>query len=164
MGLFTEHNALTAHNSWLLVLAEDGIFGYLAWFLLVGFSIQQMYVVGHHTEVSPDDTTGNRATGNGTPQVRPVAGAPRTQALAIAMYYASIGLLVSAFFLSRSYTFLMFLYWGFCAGHYNGARARDKVMPAVDTRHFGRKWASAALLSLPVFYVLVRVLLAVQHD
>src|SRR5262249_15715440 len=48
MGLFTEHNTLTAHNSWMLVLAELGLFGYLVWFSLVGFSVQQMYVVGHY--------------------------------------------------------------------------------------------------------------------
>lgn len=146
MGLFTEHNFLTAHNSWLLVLAELGLFGYLAWFSLVAFSIQQTYVVGHYpAPTGPSD--------------RESASDRREQPLSLAMFYASVGFLVCAFFLSRSYTFIFFMYWGLCAGLYNGARARRPGMPAAGTREFGRKWAMSGFASIPVFYVLVRILL-----
>jgi O-antigen ligase len=155
LGLFTEHNALTAHNSWLLVLAELGLFGYIAWFSLVGFSVQQMYVVGHY--VAP-------------PTAGPVARAPkpvtepRVQSLGLTLFYTSVGVLVCAFFLSRSYALLLFLYWGLCTGVYNGARARLPGMAAVGSPEFGKHWVIAAVASIPFFFVLVRVLLVLNND
>jgi hypothetical protein len=55
------------------------------------------------------------------------------------------------------------LYWGFCAGVYNGARARYPGLRPVGSTEFGRRWAIAAVVSIPVFFVLIRVLLAVDH-
>jgi len=152
LGLFTEHNTLTAHNSWLLVLAELGLFGYLAWFSLVAFSAHQMYVLGHSSPAA--------AVGPGTG--KNAKGEPRVENLGLALFYASVGLLVCAFFLSRSYTFLFFMYWGLCAGLYNGARARNTAIPAVGSQEFGRHWAIAAVASIPAFYILVRILLIVS--
>jgi putative inorganic carbon (hco3(-)) transporter len=152
MGLFTEHNPLTAHNSWVLVLAELGVFGYIAWFSLVAFSVQQMYKVGH----SPVLVS--------APAGRDFAGEPQVQPLGLTLFYSSIGILVCAFFLSRSYTFLFFMYWGLCAGLYNSARRRYAAMPAVGGQEFGRKWAMVAVASIPGIYVLVRVLLVINHD
>jgi putative inorganic carbon (HCO3(-)) transporter len=155
MGLFTEHNSLTAHNSWMLVLAELGFFGYVVWFCLAGFSIQQMYVVGHYVAAP----AAKSAAGD---QKR--AGEPHVEPLGLALFYTSVGMLVSAFFLSRSYTFLFFMYWGFCTGLYNGARARNPGLRAVGGQEFGRQWAIAAVASIPAFYILIRVLLVIDHD
>jgi len=156
MGLFTEHNTLTAHNSWLLVLAEIGFVGYVAWFSLVAFSLQQMYVVGHY--VAPvAASSGADSRGGG-------AGDRGEQPLALVMFYVSVGLLVSAFFLSRSYMFLFFMYWGLCAGVYNGARDRRPGVPRVGAKEFAGRWSIAAVVSIPVFYLLIRILLAVDHE
>src|SRR5262249_5396232 len=155
MGLFTEHNKLTAHNSWMLVLAELGLFGYMVWFSLAGFSTQQMYVVGKY--VAP------AAARPAAREAKP-ASEPRVQSLGLTLFYTSVGVLVCAFFLSRSYSLLFFLYWGLCAGMYNGARARLPGMAAVGSHEFGKHWAIAAVASIPAFYVLIRVLLVVNHD
>ena len=138
LGLFTEYNFLTAHNSWLLVLAEIGFFGYIAWFSVVGMSMHQMYVVGHRGQpLSPDG------------------------ALGLSMFYAGIGFLVGAFFLSRSYSVMFFLFWGWTAGIYNGARLRDPSIPGVGLKDFGSRWAGVGVASIPAFYILVRILLVV---
>src|SRR5262249_25958672 len=136
MGLFTEHNALTAHNSWMLVLAELGIFGYVVWFSLAGFCIQQMYAVGQY--VAPP--TGSPAARDPKSQ-----GEPRIETLGITLFYTSVGVLACAFFLSRSYSLMFFLYWGLCTGMYNGARARLPGMAAVGSQEFGKRWAMAAV-------------------
>jgi hypothetical protein len=114
-----------------------------------------MYVVGHY--VAPP--AGSPAGRNQEP-----SGEPRVQNLGLTLFFTSVGVLVCAFFLSRSYSLLFFLYWGLCAGMYNAARARLPAMAAVGTQEFGKTWAMAAIGSIPAFYVLVRVLLVIDHD
>jgi uncharacterized transporter YbjL len=114
-----------------------------------------MYVVGHYT-VPP--TTG--------PVARPLEAQtePGVQSLGLTLFYTSVGVLICAFFLSRSYALLFFLYWGLCTGMYNGARARLPAMAAIGGHEFGKNWVIAALGSIPVFYILVRVLLVLNND
>lgn len=144
-GLFTEYNDLTAHNSWLLVLAELGLPGYVLWYCAFAFSMQQLWMIAH----APTQAS------------QPAADIVDDRRFATALLYSGIGVLVTAFFLSRSYSVLMFLFWGWCAGVYNGALSRGAGIPAIQLSASGKRWAGTALMSIPAFYLLVRVLLIV---
>jgi O-antigen ligase len=147
-GLFTEYNDLTAHNSWLLVLAELGLPGYVLWFCSFAFSMQQLWLIAR-TSGQPTDSSANAVE---------IADDRR---FATALLYSGIGILVTAFFLSRSYSVLLFLFWGWCAGVHNGALRRGIGIPAMELPTFGSWWAGTAIVSIPVLYVLVRILLIV---
>jgi putative inorganic carbon (HCO3(-)) transporter len=148
-GLFTEYNDLTAHNSWLLVLAELGLPGYVLWYCTFALSMQQLWAVARSSG-QPQD-----------PSADGVAEVADDRLFATALFYSGIGILVTAFFLSRSYSVLMFLFWGWCAGLNNGALRRGVGIPAVELARAGKRWAGTAVMSIPAFYVLVRLLLIV---
>jgi O-antigen ligase len=147
-GLFADHNEITAHNSWMLVLAELGLPGYLLWFTLVGISLQMMWTVSRFRAAHERAEDANSADAD--------------RALAAALLWSGGGMMAAAFFLSRSYSILMFLFWGCAAGHYLGARRRTPVLPSLGLESLARRWAGFAIASIAVFFVLVRALLLVQ--
>jgi O-antigen ligase len=148
-GLFTEYNDLTAHNSWLLVLAELGLPGYVLWYCAIALSMQQLWRIAH-ADGQPLDTS-----------VQNLSAVADDRLFATALFYSGVGILVTAFFLSRSYSVLLFLFWGWCAGVHNGALRRGIGIPAMELPTFGSWWAGTAIVSIPVLYVLVRILLIV---
>src|SRR3546814_14583581 len=56
VGNFTDHTRLTAHNSFVLVLAETGIVGYTVWLAMGGYCFWMPIVVLRLTAVMDDPT------------------------------------------------------------------------------------------------------------
>jgi hypothetical protein len=104
-GQFTEHHFLTAHNAFLLSLAELGPLGFLLWTSAIYFAFKvtvrvQVEAVG-----------------------RPEAEAARSWAMGL---LASLsGLLVSAVFLSITYHVILWTYLGLSAALYAAVRRHD---------------------------------------
>ncbi len=146
VGNFTEYNDLTAHNSWILVLAETGFMGYVLWLAFVGYSIWMMIAVLRH---HPHDQQGTEQ----------VALWRKERAMAMALLLSMCGLFASAFFLSRSYTVVMYLLLAVVVGYYTGARQRFPDLPAFRLARTGWRWVPIALGSIFVLYVMVAVML-----
>jgi O-Antigen ligase len=145
-GLFTDHNELTAHNSWVLVLAETGLTGYLPWFTATTISLLMLWKMRIAALPSSDAALQHSA---------------RDRALAGTVFWSTLGMLFSAFFLSRSYNVLFFLLWAWSAGHAAGFAKRDPAFVPVDLKSHVWRWAMLAAASIVAFYILVWILLAV---
>ncbi|MDP3824318.1 MAG: O-antigen ligase family protein [Burkholderiales bacterium] len=129
-GLFTEHHPLTAHNSFVLAIAELGTVGYFFWLSILivsGLMLARILRSAAPDELPPpviDPGT------YGLPPVLPVVNADTTmswadlQLAARALAYSMIGSLVTAFFLSRSYVVFLFLLVAMIVAVYQMARTR----------------------------------------
>jgi O-antigen ligase len=140
-GLFTDHNALTAHNSWLLVLAETGFVGYVFWFTATTLSLRMLWCM-----MSSPTSDGSTLRAQ-TPDCR----------LAAALFWSAAATLGAAFFLSRSYSLLFFLLWGWAAGHYLGMRRRGWALRefTLDSNAM-RRWVGLAIFSVAIAYLIVK--------
>lgn len=105
LGQFTEYHYLTAHNSYILCLAELGFIGLYLWTAIVYMSIK-IAVVGYFRYAK-----------------RPGAEVARDWGLALIASFA--GLLVGVFFLSFSYHAVLWIYVGLAGAYYSAARTHD---------------------------------------
>jgi O-antigen ligase len=140
-GQFADYNSLTAHNSWLLALAETGLFGYVLWFTATTLSTLMLWKIASTPESAPDSPTSH------------------DRSLATALFWSSGAMLIAALFLSRSYNQLFFLFWAFSAGHYTGARRRDPTLPRFELKSLAARWFGLTLASILCAFVVVRILL-----
>jgi O-antigen ligase len=145
-GNFTEYNELTAHNSFVLVLAETGFIGFVLWLAFVGYGFWMMLTIVRHTH---------------TPSTDPLIEADwlMEKQMALTLLLSLCGLFASAFFLSRSYMVVMYLIAAMVAGHYVGARQRWPDLPVFRISDGGWRWVPAAMGTVAAFFVLVAVLL-----
>jgi putative inorganic carbon (hco3(-)) transporter len=128
-GAFLDHHVLTAHNSFVLVFAELGLFGYFFWFGLISLSAIELSK-GYHAR----DST-----------------APPPREL-ICIFFAFLGYFVCAWFLSRSYSnsFFLLVSTTICAGRL----AYLTISPSsrVDTVLWLRRTTVYSLLSILAVY------------
>ena len=145
-GNFTEYNELTAHNSFVLVLAETGFVGFVTWLAFVGYGFWMMLTIVRHVRVPGTD-----------PKVE--AEWVMEKQLALTLLLSLCGLFAAAFFLSRSYMVVLYLIAAMVAGHYIGARKRWPELPCFRLSDGGWRWVPAAAGSVAALFVLVAVLL-----
>jgi len=147
-GNFTDYNYLTAHNSLVLVLAETGFVGFTLWLGFLGYCFWMMLtVLRHQPELADAGAT----------------AAWRTErAIAMTMLLSLSGWLATAFFLSRSYTVVLYLLTALVVAVYANARRQFSSLPGFD---LGRDWvrlAGFAAMTVVGLYVVAKVLLAFQ--
>jgi O-antigen ligase len=145
-GNFTEYNELTAHNSFVLVLAETGFVGFVTWLAFVGYGFWMMLTIIRHVRVPGDD-----------PKVEAEWATEKHMALTLLL--SLCGLFAAAFFLSRSYMVVLYLIAAMVAGYYIGARKRWPELPFFRLSDGGWRWVPAAAGSVAALFVLVAVLL-----
>jgi len=145
-GNFTEYNDLTAHNSFVLVLAETGFIGYMLWLAFVGYGFWMMLTVLRHKPDGLDDPVRTKAWLG-------------EQRMALTLLLSLCGLFSAAFFLSRSYTVVMYLLAAMVVGYYVSARQRFPGLRLFKLASNGWFWLSASAGSIAGFFVLVAVLL-----
>ena len=83
---YTDHHHLTTHNSFILALVENGIFGFIAYFSIFIISIDTAIRVAYSEENEKKSTE------------------------IISLVGGLIGIVISIFFISRTYVLLPFLY------------------------------------------------------
>ena len=105
LGQFNEYHHLTAHNSYVLALAELGLPGLVLWIAVLYLSIK-IVVVGYF-----------RYAGR--------AGAEVARDWALALIAAFAALLVGIFFLSFTYHSVLWIYAGLAGAYYSCARTHD---------------------------------------
>ena len=148
-GLFADNNAnLTAHNSFVLVLAETGLVGYVVWLAFVGYGLRMTLAMWRLP--APAATATDTAT---------LASWKRERSLALTLLLAQVGFLAAAFFLSRSYVILLYLLAGLVVGWYTGARSRWDGLPKFELSRDLVRWPVIAVASIVLLYVVVKILL-----
>lgn len=165
-GLFTDHNQLTAHNSFVLAIAELGLVGYFVWFAILAISGVMLWRLLALPEPSPAPTASESEPDqrpferNRDPQDPPPSWVD-IQAAAAALSYAYVGALVAAFFLSRTYVVFLYLMVALVVAVYQLAgRHWPALTPVRVGSMFGRLLA-LALASIAGLWLLTRVLLSV---
>jgi small-conductance mechanosensitive channel len=151
---FADHNAnLTAHNSFVLVLAETGIIGFTVWLAFVGYCFRMMYVVVRQRARVP----------GALPEAQPDPVVERQwhddKAITVALLLSLVGFFVAAFFLSRSYVILLYLLAALVVGHYQELRRRWPALPAFRLGRDLWLWPAMAAVAVVFLYVMVKVLL-----
>jgi O-antigen ligase len=145
-GNFTDYNQLTAHNSFVLVLAETGFVGYVLWLALIGYSFWMAAAV---LCLKPDAATEPERHRQWL----------RERPLALTLLLSLCGMFVCAFFLSRSYMIVLYFLLAIVTGYYLGARQRVAGLPSFSMGESGMRWIPAAIGSIAGLFVLVAVLL-----
>lgn len=168
-GAYSDNFALTAHNSFVLVLAESGIIGFTIWLALVGYT-GRMLLEALRSAAGPaapgidqHGEPGGYAAGAAAFDDPAVVEAERIDDLAIAKALALsfCGLLVTAFFLSRSYVVLPYLLIALVTAHYAGMRERYPDMASYRLHRDVLRWPLWSLLAVAGLFLTVKTLLAI---
>lgn len=158
MNAFTEYNDLTAHNSYLLILSELGLLGYLFWVLMIMSSgLLAWYAI--HARFAPPPAT---IETNKSIFQRPAEKVPDTHALAIEgqmVLYALVGYLGAAFFLSRSYIVVPYMICGMAVAIYHRARREAEEVQELSGSTLTGILVALVPLSMIGLYLTVRFLL-----
>lgn len=150
---FSELHNLTAHNSYVLVLAETGIIGFMVWLAFVGYGFRMMLAVRGVRGRVPG------ALPEAEPSPAVEAQWHDDRAASTALLLSLIGFFTAAFFLSRSYVIILYLLAALVVGHYLELRRRWPMLPAFRLGRDLWLWPMVALAGAVGLYVTVKVLL-----
>jgi hypothetical protein len=133
LGQFGEYHYKTAHNAYLLALAELGLPGMLLFGVIVYLSakipVMALRYVGQRSAQGP------------------MPGARLTQAWAMGLLAAFAGLAVGIFFLSFTYHYVLWIYFGLSGAFYNALHRHDPTFRVVCG---ARDFALIGLINLAV--------------
>ena len=153
-GNYTEINPLTAHNSFVLVLAETGIIGFTVWLAIVGYSFRMMLAVIRRGDEIMDDVPAD------VPDELAIDEWRDDRAITLTLLLSLTGFFVSAFFLSRSYVIILYLLVAIVVAHYVRMRETYPSLPAFTLDKDLMRWPVYAAIGVISLYVMVKVLLA----
>ncbi|HWM87848.1 MAG TPA: O-antigen ligase family protein [Kofleriaceae bacterium] len=130
-GQFVEHHHLTAHNSYVLALAETGIIGFMLWSAVLYVSVKTLLMA--------------------VMRYRGVEEARVAQSWGLALLASVAGLCVGIFFLSFAWHHLFWIYMGLVGAYYQAIRTHD---PEFRVRMGWLDWGAIAGLGLVVMTML----------
>ncbi len=153
-GGYEDLYALTAHNSYVLVLAETGIIGFTIWIAFVGYLFRMMFAVLRLQEISPTDLPPDAEDWEVLDQWQ------RDRAVAMALLLSLCAFFAAAFFLSRSYVIILYILAALVVGYYTAMRRRYPELPAFSLVRDAFRWPLWSVAGVLGLYVVVKVLLA----
>lgn len=146
-NMFIEHHIRTAHNSYVLVIAELGILGYFVWLSIIVLTTMMLLQIERMDAPRPN---------------MPPEEAARWQALhgaSRALLYGMVGGLMASMFLSRSYTVIWYVHIGLVVAMYQLIRRQwPMIEPITFSKYWGRLFAFSNA-TVFIFWLLTRVLL-----
>jgi len=163
---FVEHNVLTAHNSFYLVLAELGFVGYTFWLTLLLISTLMVFkasLINRRVSTEAEDKTGidnslqDRSKDKGIESKTPEVDVISKQSYAI--FLAMIGYLSAAFFLSRSYNIVLFILCALCVSVFYIMREHNTEIKAINFGGYIGRYIGFSIISIIGLYVIVKILL-----
>ena len=147
-GNFMEHHELTAHNSFVLIFAELGLFGYFFWLAFAGLSLYMAYRIQHIQ--APVHQASEQDDGAGWDAYRKIANT---------YLYSMVGFFAAAFFLSRSYNVLLFILCALCVALYQCVRRAWADFSAIPLKQIVVKTLMFEFGSIVFMYAVVKTLL-----
>ena len=149
MDAYTKHNELTAHNSYVLVLGELGVFGFVTWslFLMLLF----VYLINTIKNIkstldSTDDSSELRTY------------ITNELSIVYCSFYSMIAFVTGSFFLSRSYSFTLYIFSGIAFSSYLRLIERDPSFN-ITTNNYILKLIACSLLLIILLNLVVKLLL-----
>lgn len=144
-GLFTEHNFLTAHNSFVLVLAETGFVGFTIWLAFVVYCFRMMYAL-YRYDPKPTNPEAARSWAN-------------ERAIGTTLLLTLCGLFCAAFFLSRTYVIILYFFAAMVVGEYSGASQRFPGLPVFRLGADATRIVVTSVGAIIALYLITRILL-----
>lgn len=141
--MFTEHHHMTAHNSYVLVLAESGIFGFFFW---LGMVILTFLQIRHVINTIKDTGLTTVAAEHYDPAK-----------LMLALFLGFIAVLFGIFFLSRSYNIFIFIVLATILSAYRLAQTVGVPELQLPQRHLTVLFSTLA--AIVALYLITRILL-----
>jgi len=173
--MYSDYHHLTAHNSFVLVMAETGIVGYTLWLAFILYAFRMMWAASRgmgqpvardedalEAELEAAEAAGEDVDALLAAEEARDASLAEGRGIAMALLLSLAGFFTCAFFLSRSYVVILYLLAAVVVAHYVDMRRDDPSLP-----HFT---LSKDFLLLPVIgvaatiglMVVVKVLLVIQ--
>jgi putative inorganic carbon (hco3(-)) transporter len=147
---FVEHHGLTAHNSLVLCMAELGLAGTAGWIGLFYFIFRDSRWLSRQPAPADESATADAMHSRGA-----VAGTDSSWHVVFPICLVTY--MVGAFFLSRTYTPPLYVYFGLAVAAVRvEAERRGLEMPAGSRQDFARI-AGITLGSVPFVMLLVRL-------
>jgi hypothetical protein len=143
-GNFTEHNYLTAHNSFVLALAETGFVGFAIWLAFVVYCFRMMFAIVRHGPTPDADPAGPRAL---------------HQRIAMTLLLSLSGLFTAAFFLSRTYVIVPYLLAALVVAEYSVASTALPDLPKFRIGRDALRVVLTACVAIVALFMITRVLL-----
>jgi len=154
IGQFGEYHYLTAHNSYLLALAELGFPGAVLFCTLIYVSFKiPVTILARYPSPTRRMRAGLVHAGNVGSDAVDLEAASVARAWAVGFLAAFCGLAVGIFFLSFSYHYVLWIYMGLSGALYSATKAHDPEF----TVEFGWRDFGLILVSLIVLVVAVFV-------
>lgn len=147
-GQFLDYHNQTAHNSFVLVFAELGLFGALLWTSLFVTTVYLLMKVSKREFIPADlPLNDNR-----------MSLAIEESKIAMTLLYSFLGFMVAGFFLSRAYAPLLYLFLGMAAASYGRARRLfPEAPPLYDTKHLAVLTTKVTFALIVVIYTLMKI-------
>ncbi len=165
--MYSDYHHLTAHNSFVLILAETGIVGFTLWLAFVLYCFRMMWVgsrppgeLAWQSEVALD-ADGDAETALAeldAIEARIVEG----RAIAMTLLLSLVGFFTCAFFLSRSYVIVLYLLAALVVAHYVDMRRDDPTLPGFSFGDDLLLWPVVGVAGAVGLYVMVKILLVMQ--
>lgn len=153
-GGYSDLNALTAHNSFVLVLAETGIVGFTIWIAMVGYCFRMVLaVLGRNDDIMAD-------VPEDAEDATVVSEWLDDRALSLTLLLSLSGFFVCAFFLSRSYVVILYLLVALVVAHYARMRATYASLPEFSLGRDVVVWPAWSIAGVVGLFVTVKLLLA----
>jgi len=142
-GGFIEHHKRTAHNSYVLMLAELGALGYLMWFMLIALTLLMLIKV-FTLEKS---------------RFKEKEHIINDIFLAKCLFLSFIGFLATAFFLTRTFVVFLYVFIGLAVAVYYRVQKEAPEIGEVTSKNSLLRILAAGLLSLIGLYFIIVLLL-----
>lgn len=165
--MYSDYHHLTAHNSFVLILAETGIVGFTLWLAFVLYCFRMMWVgsrppgeLAWQSEAAPE-ADGDAETALAeldAIEARIVEG----RAMAMTLLLSLVGFFTCAFFLSRSYVIVLYLLAALVVAHYVDMRRDDPGLPGFALADDLLLWPIVGVAGAVGLYAMVKVLLVMQ--
>lgn len=153
-GGYSDLHELTAHNSFVLVLAETGFVGFTIWLAIVGYCFRMMLAVLKRGDDIIDDVPLE------VPDEVALADWQRDKALTLTFLMSLTGFFTAAFFLSRSYVVILYLLVALVVAHYTRMRETYPSLPQFTLTKDILRWPIYSVIGVIGLYLTVKVLLA----
>ena len=147
-GNFMDHHGLVAHNSYIHVAGEMGVPGYSLWGGMIVLSMFAAYRIKKEFN-DWDSTEINQET-----KEEYTAEVKMNQAI----FYSMIGFMITAFFLSRQFTLLLFVFLGMLtASHIRLIKIRPELKEILFNGKFVFKCMGYSWIIIIAVYMALKV-------
>ncbi|MEH8021004.1 MULTISPECIES: O-antigen ligase family protein [Rheinheimera] len=159
-GNFIEHHNITAHNSYVLALAELGISGYCLWMMFLLLTLYMVYPQRKINVITlptiPENFASYREQVAFTKEYEQIKN---QKWLSDCLFYSMVGFAAAAFFLSRTYALVAYVFAGIAIAQYFQAAKHNGLSSLPSLKHIMVRIFWFTILSVFAFFIIIKVLL-----